>query len=175
MAKKKEKEPKHPWCDKERAKPKITVPAKKRKKSGPAPDFTEDELATILTQAHGNVTHAAEAIGMCKRQLRRRVNNSAMLKEVMFHARDSITDIAEHQLMAVLHNPEHKNHWDAVKFALQTAGQHRGYTGQKIDLNISGQVEHKPDQDMVKQLEQKLEKRLAEEAAEIIDIEEEDE
>lgn len=98
--------------------------------------YSENVIIAQLQRSHGNVSHAASALGLTRSGLSNRIHNSEALQQVLLDARQTIVDTAENALMAAV---VAKQGW-AVCFALKTLGKDRGYV-ETQQLQQSGSVE----------------------------------
>lgn len=100
-------------------------PARPRKVSPPAPrkGLTVDMLERAIWDAYGVVTAAAEAAGIDRRSLTRRISKSVRLQAAVSAARDRLIDKAESKLATAI---ERGDPW-AITLALKTLGKSRGY------------------------------------------------
>jgi hypothetical protein len=108
--------------------------------SSPTPNKSTPTLpdAVIIEQlqkSHGNVSHAAAALGLTRTSLSDRIGRTPELKQVCDDARESIVDAAENALYRAVVKGEA---W-AVCFTLKTQGKARGYV-EKQEVDNSGEV-----------------------------------
>lgn len=149
------------------------LPAKKDKKKHPtkAPYYTDEQILHVLRCMRGNIAKSERYLGYAPGSLRTRMDKSPELKEAMFVIREECVDEAEDILWNV--HIKQKESLQALLEYLKSVGQHRGYGGRKVDLDVTGSVEHGPSPEAIAALEELLEQRLLEEA-DTIDIEDED-
>lgn len=77
-----------------------------------------DTLAQTLHDCAGNVTVAAQRLGMTRRTLAERIAKSNFLRGVLEDEREKTVDMAETRLRNAIAKPDEKINMDAVKFAL---------------------------------------------------------
>lgn len=99
--------------------------------------FTKSTIKSALEKARGNVTLAAEVLGVSRQTVYTYMQRYPDLVAVRADAENYVLDIAEaHIEKAVLGGD-----MDAIKFYLRTKGRVRGY-------KTSGEVEHRGNEDM---------------------------
>jgi len=76
-----------------------------------------------IQQAKGNLTKAAEALGIGRATLYRYVNSKLTIKAALDEARESLIDTAENKLADEIE----KGNMTAIIFFLKTQGKKRGY------------------------------------------------
>lgn len=77
-----------------------------------------DALAASLRECAGNVTVAAQRLGMTRRELADRIAKSPRLLDVIDDEREKTIDMAETRLRNAIARPDEKINMDAIKFAL---------------------------------------------------------
>jgi hypothetical protein len=87
------------------------------------PKYTETQVAEAITQADGNLTVAAKSLHCTPYTVRRYVNKSPKLEEIVEEARAVFVDFAEHKLREHIEN----GNLTATIFFLKTQGRHLGY------------------------------------------------
>lgn len=88
-----------------------------------------EEARTALWLASGNIGKAAARLKVPSNRLRKFVNASARLTEVVAEAREMMVDIAESNIMDALMEAEDYTRRDAMsKFVLTTLGKERGFS-----------------------------------------------
>ena len=104
--------------------------------------FTEDQIAEALLKNAGNATAAAAALGDVTRQaIDYRIKNSARLQQVAAEAGETVTDIAEGQLIKAIK----KGHSWAIRFWLSTKGRNRGFVTRSEQTGKNGgPIQHIP-------------------------------
>lgn len=88
------------------------------------------KIKQALIDAHGIISIAAKALGIDRRTIYRKLQDSKELQEVQRQCDEHINDLAESKLMKAI--TEDKA-W-AIALRLRTKAKHRGYTTQ-TDLN----------------------------------------
>lgn len=81
-------------------------------------------VARALLKAFGNITVAADYLGMNRGYISRRVNASVFLKGKQIEGGELFNDAAENKL----HDLVGEGHFPAVRFTLLTKGRSRGYS-----------------------------------------------
>lgn len=149
------------------------LPAKKDKAKHPTKPvyFSDEQVLHVLQCMRGNVAKTERYLGYKPGSLRARMERDPQLKADMMLIRESCVDDAEDLLWK--HIVE-KESLQALLEYLKSVGQHRGYGGRKVELDISGDVKHGPDAEALAALEDLLEKRLLNDV-ETVDIEEDEE
>ena len=102
--------------------------------------LTVKRIEDALRKKGGNITVAAKALGISRRQLTRRIKDSATLAELIDELREERSDLAEDKLGQAIKNGES---W-AICFHLKTQAKSRGYS-EKTETEHSGKVEHTVD------------------------------
>ena len=87
------------------------------------PKFTEEQMTEAITKADGNLTVAAKSLKCSPVTIRRYINISPILEEVVEEARAVFVDFAEHKLREHIEN----GNLTATIFFLKTQGRHLGY------------------------------------------------
>lgn len=95
--------------------------------------LTIAQIEHALRQASGNVSYAAEALGVGRSTLYRRIQESAVLQQVLQDAREELVDIAEDALKQEVR----KGNVTAIIFTLKTLGRSRGYI-ERAEHEITG-------------------------------------
>ena len=96
---------------------------------------TEDIKRELLA-ALGNVSFAANSLGVSRAALHLRIKHDSELQQILVDAREAIVDRAENALLAAV---TEKQAW-AVCFALKCLGKDRGYVETQI-VQQAGAVE----------------------------------
>ena len=102
-------------------KPAPPAPRKPRKPTvPPAPPGgrSATAIADVLHEVAGNVTVAAQRLGMSRGSLVERIAKSDFLRGAIEDEREKTVDLAETRLRNAIVRPEEKINMDAVKFAL---------------------------------------------------------
>lgn len=95
---------------------------------------TDDQIIAALHAACGQVYLAAERLGCAPDTLISRVRKSPAIAAVLEASRGKLVDTAEAALYRAILEGES---W-AVKFALETQGQQRGYAGKNSTSSTNG-------------------------------------
>lgn len=92
-------------------------------------------VAQQLKLSRGNVSHAAQSLGVARNTLYSYINKSESLRQILEDERESIVDAAENALFAAV---TEKQAW-AVCFALKCLGKSRGYV-ERQEIDHSGRI-----------------------------------
>jgi hypothetical protein len=92
--------------------------------SGHRPRYTQEQVITALTQAHGLKGPAARALRCARRTVSRYIQRYPAVKAAYEEACDDAIDLAQSKLIALVE----KEHWEAIRFLLLTLGRSRGFT-----------------------------------------------
>ncbi len=93
----------------------------------------QKDIEKALRVAGGNVTGAADRLGVPRSTLYRRIKQSKRLQEVLEECREVLIDEAE----AALTRRVRQGHMSAVTFVLKTLGKNRGYV-ERQEIEHSG-------------------------------------
>lgn len=85
---------------------------------------TVKQIKDALEKTGGNVSRAAEALGISGRGLRQRIADNAELREFVTEQREAIVDLAEDVLITQLKT----GNLTAAIFVAKTQGRARGYS-----------------------------------------------
>ena len=99
---------------------------------------TDAEVITALGASGGIISRAADALGMCRQSVHRRISGSPTLQEALDETRQVNLDLAEGKLLEAIQKGES---W-AVCFFLKTQGKGRGYIEKQsieMEANIRSQ------------------------------------
>lgn len=102
----------------------------------PRKHFTNDQVAALIADHHGNVAHIARLMGIDRSNLHRRIGKSERLQQAVYDARQTMVDNAESALHAALIQ---KEGW-AVCFTLKCLGKDRGYI-ERQEQEHAGSIE----------------------------------
>lgn len=92
-----------------------------------------EDVAPLIDKHRGNVTSVAKELGVSRRTVHRRINESVTLQEKLEQARQTMLDNAE----SVLYNAVLAGETSELIFFLKTQGKSRGYT-EKVEQQHSG-------------------------------------
>lgn len=92
------------------------------------PRYRNDEIIEALKEARGIVSVAARALGCSRWVIDQRIRKVKKVREVFEDERAAIIEVAEDALCNIVENPNHPNHFNAVRFTLRTLGKNSGYT-----------------------------------------------
>lgn len=93
-----------------------------------------EDVAPLIERHRGNVKAMADELGVSRRTVDRRINESVKLQEALRQSRQTMIDNAE----SVLYNKVLAGNMTAVIFFLKTQGKNRGYTERREErvMNI---------------------------------------
>lgn len=94
-------------------------------------ELTDEQIAHALRLQRGNISAAAEALGVARSTIHRRINTNPELDAICTDARENLIDVAENALLKLIN----EGNVAAVIFALKTQGRSRGYSER---LEITG-------------------------------------
>lgn len=100
--------------------------------------YTVDQIEVELRKVHGAITLAAENMGASHNTIRRYIERSAHLRQVLAHYRERKVDTAELKLEAAISNGEP---W-AIALTLKTLGRNRGYVERQELTGADGEPMH---------------------------------
>lgn len=98
--------------------------------------FTKSTIKSALEKARGNISLAAEVLGVTRQTIYTYMQRYPDLVAVRADAENYVLDIAEAHLEKAILGGD----MDAVKFLLRTKGRRRGYM-------TSGEISHRGDAD----------------------------
>lgn len=85
--------------------------------------LTAEQIEQAIRAKHGNITRAAEGLGVSRVAIYKRVKANKRLQAVLVEARESLADLAEDKLRELIE----QGNVTAIIFALKTVGKERGY------------------------------------------------
>lgn len=97
--------------------------------------FSTKVIIDAIRRAEGNLTAAAEALGVSRSTIYRYVTDRATVKEALDETRESLIDTAENQLAKKIKSGD----MTAIIFFLKTQGKSRGYV-ERQEMQHSGIV-----------------------------------
>jgi hypothetical protein len=97
--------------------------------------YTVNEIAEKLEKFHGAITLAAESLGASYNTVKKYIDKSSTLKEIMEKHRERRVDKAELKLEQAIDNGEP---W-AISLILKTQGKARGYVERQEITGKDGQ------------------------------------
>lgn len=100
-----------------------------KKTTKPQARLTEEQIAAGLRAQRGNISATADALGVDRRTIYRRINESEELAAICTDARESLIDVAENALLKLIN----EGNVAAIIFALKTQGRARGYS-ERLEL-----------------------------------------
>lgn len=102
------------------------------------PKVTDDQIIHAFTQSRGMVALSARSLGITRRALYYRLQQSEKLREALEDAREFALDNAESRLQKCIDREEA---W-AICFFLKTQGKSRGYI-EKAEIDFAGRMDAK--------------------------------
>jgi hypothetical protein len=113
-------------------------------KPKPRRHISEEAIKQALWNSWGNISLAAESLGVKRQNLSVRIHQSKELEIALVENSDRLVDLAENKLIALLTRKDKDGHSDpepsAVFFALKCKGKRRGYV-ERQELEHSGKVD----------------------------------
>lgn len=100
-----------------------------KKQTKPQARLTDAQIAAGLRAQRGNISATAEALGVDRRTIYRRVTDNTELEAIWKEARESLIDVAESALLKLIN----EGNVAAIIFALKTQGRARGYS-ERLEL-----------------------------------------
>jgi len=98
--------------------------------------YSKKNIIKAIKDAKGIISVAADALG-CKRQtVYNHINKDEDVKRAKEEAREKTIDVAENALFNLISNPEHKDHYKAVRYYLTTQGKSRGYNDSNEEFKL---------------------------------------
>ena len=85
--------------------------------------LTVKEVEQAIKQKDGNISDIAEALGVARSTVYRKINKHPSLKQTLDDSRESLVDLAEGKLRTEVK----KGNITAIIFTLKTLGKSRGY------------------------------------------------
>ena len=93
--------------------------------------LTTRQIEEAIHAKNGNVTHVAEALGVSRTAIYKRINNSERLQAALEDARETIVDLAESKL-------DSDNESIRVNAAKEVLDRTTGKPAQRVQSEISG-------------------------------------
>ena len=106
------------------------VPRKKGKKQKGRGYLTINQIETALRQTGGFVTYAAKKLNCTHQNIKKRIDGSPYLQDVMDSIHESYLDLTEHSLMKKIKDED----LGAIIFYLKCQGKRRGYVEKPQDI-----------------------------------------
>lgn len=101
-----------------------------------APKVTNSAIYDQLVASEGNVSHAANALGVSRTWLARKIDKNVTLTAMLLDRREEIIDIAEQNVFADVR----KNDPTANRFVLQSLGKERGWATGVAGIGKGGEI-----------------------------------
>lgn len=102
--------------------------------------YTDKQIIDALEKCEGNISAAARALGASRTTVHNRISNSEKVKKEYDSVNEANLDRAENELMGLVKDKKHKDHFQALKFYLRTKGRERGFN-ERLELEHSGGLE----------------------------------
>jgi len=99
--------------------------------------YTDKAIIDALQKTDGNISAAARAIGCGRSTVQRRIKSVEKVEKAYNSINEATLDKAENQLIELVLNGDHKDHFKALKFYLTTKGKSRGFVTKSIRENIN--------------------------------------
>lgn len=100
--------------------------------------MTKKQIIQALKEANGVITVAAKSLDCTRQAIYKRMKKDDDIVEAREQAREGMIDTAENQLHDLITNPDHKDHYKAIRYYLTTQGRNRGY-GDQVDITTDGE------------------------------------
>lgn len=97
--------------------------------------MSKKNIIQALTEAKGIISVAARSLDCSRQAIYKRLNKDEDIKEAREQARNGMIDEAENALHSLITNPDHKDHYKAVRYYLSTQGKDRGYS-ERIENDV---------------------------------------
>lgn len=93
-----------------------------------SPSFTVEQVCEAIRLHNGILAEVARALKVSRQAVYNYRNRHPEVAAAIEEARETVVDVAEGRLFALVSNPDHRDHFGAVKFTLVHIGRHRGYS-----------------------------------------------
>lgn len=100
--------------------------------------MTKKQIIQAIKEANGVITVAAKSLDCTRQAIYKRMKKDDDIVEAREQAREGMLDTAENQLHDLITNPDHKDHYKALRYYLSTQGKKRGY-GDSMDITSDGE------------------------------------
>lgn len=100
--------------------------------------MTKKQIIQALKDAKGIITVAAKSLDCSRQAIYKRMKKDEDIAEARDQAREGMIDTAENALHNLVTDPDHKDHYKAVRYYLTTQGRNRGY-GDQLDVTTDGE------------------------------------
>lgn len=99
--------------------------------------YTDKQIINALEKTGGNISAAARSLGASRATLHNRINTVKDVKKAYDSVNESNLDLAENELIELVKDKDHKDHFGALKFYLRTKGRTRGFGDRsEVELNV---------------------------------------
>ncbi len=100
--------------------------------------YSDKQIIDALKKTEGNISAAARSLGASRATIHKRINEVESVKEEYDSVNEANLDLAENELIDLVKDKEHKDHFGALKFYLRTKGRGRGFGDRsEVDLNVN--------------------------------------
>ena len=100
--------------------------------------YSDKQITDALIKAEGNISAAARALGASRATIHKRINEVESVKNEYDSVNEANLDLAENELIELVKDKKHKDHFGALKFYLRTKGRGRGFGDRsEVDLNVN--------------------------------------
>lgn len=100
--------------------------------------YSDKQIVDALKKTEGNISAAARALGASRATIHKRINEVEKVKEEYESVNEANLDLAENELIDLVKDKKHKDHFGALKFYLRTKGRDRGFGDKsELDLNVN--------------------------------------
>lgn len=98
--------------------------------------YSDEQIINALKKTEGNISAAARALGASRATIHKRINNVDRVKDEYDSVNEANLDLAENNLIDLIKDKDHKDHFGALKFYLRTKARERGY-GDRRELDLT--------------------------------------
>jgi len=100
--------------------------------------YSDKQIIDALEKCGGNQSAAARALDCSRMTIHKRINSSDKVREAYDSVNEANIDLAENNLIDLIKDKDHKDHFGALKFYLRTKGRNRGFGDRsEVDLNVT--------------------------------------
>jgi len=105
--------------------------------SGSRQRYTQQQMINALTQAHGLIAPAAQALHCHRHTVDRYIARYPLVRRAYEEAREAVIDLAESKLIELVEQRD----WRAIRYLLSTLGKDRGYVERTEVQQMGGDLE----------------------------------
>lgn len=100
--------------------------------------YSDKQIIDAIKKTEGNISAAARALGASRVTIHNRINQSDKVKTEYDSVNEANLDLAENNLIELIKDKDHKDHFGALKFYLRTKARERGFGDRsEIDLSVN--------------------------------------